>query len=155
MMKKLLLCTLLTFSTLIHAEETAVCKNKNLLDNLARNSVFVAEDDLNLVYVEKNSIEYDKTKKQARVWVIQYATQKWQQQATTQLGEKYKNFGIVKQLDVFDLKNNKYQTIEYALYNCSGDVLYTNKAGENSQFNDIVPNSAIDGVQKYLKTFYK
>lgn len=143
------------FANYVYAEEIAVCKNKNLLDNLARNSIFVAEDDLNLVYVEKNSIEYDKTKKQARVWVIQYATQKWQQQAVTQLGEKYKNFGIVKQLDVFDLKNSKYKTIEYALYNCNGDVLYTNKSGENAQYYDIIPNSAIDGVQKYLKTFYK
>jgi hypothetical protein len=155
-MKKLIFATLLFISTQIFADEVPiVCANQGGLNAKLQNYEYVVSDDLNSVYILPSSAEYNKKAKTVQIWVTQFATPKWRQLAIEQLGEKYKNFGIVKQLDVFNLTTNKYQTLKYAFYSCNGDEIYSATFSANAKFDDIIPNSAIDSVLKNLKAKYK
>lgn len=126
-MKKIILSTFVASSFLFAVQCTEQqYKSESYIDMAIRSAV-----DGSKVFVDGDSVDYDKANQTIELWKIQQA-------------KSDPSVGITKIKVKFDLKNNRVQMIAAAMYECNGNSLGSATWHESERVWEELPPGSID-----------
>ena len=156
-MKKWILLVIFISSSLFSEDIPIVCAGKvpwlnEQFKNEPRYFYLSTSGQGDITVGDTQTIEIDKKNKIVKIWTTNFISYKSQADDIKKYGQKYSDFGYIKNLIIFDFVNKKIKILSSLDYTCDGNVIYS--SSNEGNWGYVIPNSVGETQFMLLKQKY-